>query len=388
MPGRRKYTRIEDRNIRAAVDFFADAGGHVILMWDNQVRGLVCRVGKNRVSWTYYAEQRTHGKRSTIARRLGFFPVMSTAQARKAALKLAGDLASDRLEPGRRAALKVADACARYVEHLAEHGKSATWSRTAAGIVANHIVPEFGRWPLQELSKLPGRVRDWHRKLTRTSGPVAANKAARLLNSAYEWAQRSDRTLPPQSPTSDVVFNKETRSQVALDFADFPTWYQEVIRLPPIRRAFQLVNLYTGARPGELARLKWSDIDCKARTITIRAAKAGADIVVPMSSPIALALKIARNESQWVFPAAFGDSHIKKFDGPPIWGMGLRRTFRSVAADLGVDEVHIHLLLGHALVGVSRGYVARLLVLSGPGLRASQRRISVRISSLLLASRA
>jgi HNH endonuclease len=38
----------------------------------------------------------------------------------------------------------------------------------------------------------------------------------------------------------------------------------------------------TGARSGEAGRLKWSDLDTRSRTIAVRHAKAGADIVIPL----------------------------------------------------------------------------------------------------------
>jgi integrase len=63
--------------------------------------------------------------------------------------------------------------------------------------------------------------------------------------------------------------------------------------------------------------------------------------------------------------------------------MMLRHTYRTIAADCGVDEMLAHLLLGHAPEGISQRYVARMILSSGPALRRAQAAISRRIRSLL-----
>ena len=122
------------------------------ILWDDRIRGLCIRVGANRATWMFYAEQREHGKRSTIAKRIGFWPSMSVVQARAAARKIAGQLADDRLEPGRRAALRVKDAIDNYIAHLAATGKSKTWSRIARGIADNNVLPTWGHFPLADVT--------------------------------------------------------------------------------------------------------------------------------------------------------------------------------------------------------------------------------------------
>lgn len=152
-----------------------------------------------------------------------------------------------------------------------------------------------------------------------------------------------------------------------------------------------MIGLLSGMRPGELARLKWSDLLPRQRCFVIRGAKATNDIRVPMSAAIAGAFKIARDaaradkiESEWVFPARAG-GHIVKFDVDdlPAWGMMYRRTWRTIAADLGIDELIAHFCLGHIPAGISRGYVVKMTLASGQGMRAAQRMVSKRIVGLL-----
>jgi integrase len=155
-----------------------------------------------------------------------------------------------------------------------------------------------------------------------------------------------------------------------------------------VRRAYWLFVLLIGMRPGEAARLRWADVDCKKRTLTIRNAKGGADIVVPMSSAIARALRLARDgtdeRNEWVFPGSGKSGHVARGDdGLPISGHALRHNYRNLCVECGVPEIEAHLLLGHAPAGVSSRYLHVLALSLGPGLRKAQRAISKRIVTLL-----
>ena len=321
---------------------------------------------------------------------------MDVKEARKAALIEAGRNAAGRITPGRRSATKFSAALDDYLEHLrsrsASKGKAALWANNVASIARVHLRPEFGGWLLRDLSASPGHVAQWHKTTTKRSGPIVANHAARVLRATYRRAARLDRTLPPHNPTSAVEFNPETRSQNALALADFPKWRKAWKKIEaPTRRAFQMTNLLTGCRPGELSKLKWTDVLPRERCFVIRGAKIGNDIHVPMSAAIARELKRARDaaraekiESAYVFPAR-AEGHIVKFDcdGLPAHGMALRRTWRTLAADCGIDELIAHFCLGHIPAGISRGYVSTILLARGSAMRRAQRDVSRRMLTLM-----
>ena len=63
----------------------------------------------------------------------------------------------------------------------------------------------------------------------------------------------------------------------------------------PVRKAYQMIELLTGARSGELARLKWADVLPRDRCFVIRKSKSGVDIRIPFSLPIVRELKRARD---------------------------------------------------------------------------------------------
>jgi hypothetical protein len=67
----------------------------------------------------------------------------------------------------------------------------------------------------------------------------------------------------------------------------------------------------------------------------------------------------------------------------PIRGQKLRHWWRAVCADLEIDGLISHFLLGHAPKGISQEYIPILILQNGPAMRAAQCKISARIFSLL-----
>jgi integrase len=367
-------TKLTDRRIEAACDFLE---GETRVLHDAVVTGLRIRVGRYKRTWIFAAEYQRKTKRGSVFKSLGHWPRMDVAEARRAALIEAAKVASGKPQPGKRTAITLEAACAEYLASLEARGKKSM--RIVESMMRVHLLPDLGRFTLAELSDTPVLVRDLHRKISRRSHS-SANRAMSILSAVYRNAARLDRSLSKEaSPISAVIFNREVPKQSALPFDKFPKWRRAVDALPPIRAAYYRLMLLTGMRGGEAQRLVWSDVDLRTRSITLRGTKTGKDVSVPMSAPIVQALKLARPvHDGLIFPGA-----RKWADKLPAAGHALRHTWRSVAADLGVDELQARLLLGHSLVGISQGYVTRAIVEGGPGLRAAQRRISRRIVTLL-----
>ena len=70
-------------------------------------------------------------------------------------------------------------------------------------------------------------------------------------------------------------------------------------------------------------------------------------------------------------------------DRLPAWGMMYRRTWRTAAADVGVDELIAHFSLGHVPAGISRVCVAKMILASGSAMRRAQRDVSRRMQDLM-----
>jgi hypothetical protein len=94
-----------------------------------------------------------------------------------------------------------------------------------------------------------------------------------------------------------------------------------------------------------------------------------------------MARDAAKEDAVLVFP---GLSYIDYRDASlPVKGQALRHSYSTVAADLEVDELIRHYLMGHAPTGISQKYIATLILQNGPAMRLAQGRISKRIVSLL-----
>jgi integrase len=378
--------KLSDAHIEALREF-----GHVGVFPDT-FPGLRIRIGIRKASWVFFQQHRMKGTRSHTFEVLGEWPVMTVAAARVDAKIIAGRIASGTIKPSKRAAVTLEAAIADYIAHLekqaAKRGKPARWAYVARKIADKVILPKLGRWSLADLSNAPAVVRDWHIEITEEHGPVYANHAARIVRATYNRTAKLDRSLPVRLPTSAVEFNDEEASKKALDFKNYRKWFATWRKLQSaVHRAYHLTGLLCGARPGELSRVKWTDLKPSQRCLVIGNAKAGSAISIPLSWPMVRALKIARDEarasdstSEFIFPAT---SQAVR-DDLPATGNTLRHAFKTLCSlDLKVDDTISSLLMGHALDGVSKKYISKIIITSGPALRSEQARISRRIVQLL-----
>ena len=110
---------------------------------------------------------------------------------------------------------------------------------------------------------------------------------------------------------------------------------------------------FTGARPGEALRC-WRDVKPAQRIVEIPVAKASNAIRMIMSAPIARILKRARDigngdlpevltPDDFVFPHC---GQIAARDALRAIGHALPHTYRTLAADCGIDDILSHVLFG------------------------------------------
>ena len=377
MPKIKDVSLASDAHVQALLDF--DMRGY---FRDKMAGNLLLRVGKkrDRASWYFAAEHQRRGKRIITHKVLGHWPKMNVHLARQEANKLAGSIATS----GPASQIRFATALDDYLTvHLdpkaAKKGNAMNWPRTVRSLARKYLLPQWGAWTLADMSASPLEVRDWHLELSKTV-PMTANHCCAVIRASYKHMRKLERGLPADLPTSGVKWNEENPRSIAI--TDWSAWADSWRAIPDKeQRAFQILNLLGGFRPGELSRLTWDHVDCKRRLITIREAKAGADISSPLSWPMARALRMARdaikqagNEgTRLVFPSV---ASRRSADGLPVWGQGLRHSYATIAAELETDEVIRHCLLGHALQGVSRKYLARFVLQNSAAMRRAQARIS------------
>jgi integrase len=416
-----------DRHVEALDEFGRDPADGLStipgLHADEVVAGLFLYVGPRTTVWRFRQRRKKRdksGRRPTIAKTLGTFPEIGTDEARNRALALASDAANDKAPPSKRTATTFETAWGRYLQHLEAkanaNGKPARHHANAMKLGNSLILPQWGKWTLLDMSNSPDEVEDWHAKMTRVHGPVSANRAAELIRAAYKRHAKRDTTLSfDRLPTSAVEWNKEEASQNALDPADFPKWRKAWDKLESdVHRGYFLFCLLSGVRPGEGARIQKQGINRKARTFTIPNAKAGKDIVLPMTKQMEYAIDLALNapptsptirmkglrgmkkgevrivrrkrphheiiDPDLVFP---GCRQMPSRSGLPVAGQALRHTYKTLHVGLGISETLSKFLMAHALEGVSPKYIAEIIVLRSAELRAEQEKISKHIFKLL-----
>jgi integrase len=376
---------------------------------DDQLKGLFVHIGRRKVVWRYMWQRQINGKRTAAFRTLGYWPEMTNKEARETALTFAGSVAAGTAAPGKRMALKFGPAFESYLDHLKAQaeakGKAPRWHYNARKLYEKHL-KEWSGWSLYDLSQNPRTVAAWHAKLAKRA-PTSADHCARLMRACYRAEARLDRTLNAAAlPTSGIRFGRIRVSEKVLDFPDFAAWRKSWDKIESdIHKGYHLCALLTGCRPGELAALRASDVDREAKVMTLRNAKAGQDICLPITDQIIYALDLAANgpryfilqrglkgmrrgEVRWVevsrsdlaFPGCKQIGHRSTL---PVSGNALRHTYRSVAVSLGIPEMLCHFLLGHALQGVSAKYVNELMLLRSAELRVAQDKISCRMMELL-----
>jgi hypothetical protein len=432
---KREY--LTDTRIEAAMDFRPD--GQTIILYDQStdkrgeragaVSGLEIRIGARAATWRYIRDTVDHGKRRYIKRTLGHFdrgeprpgdkPLrarwhMDVKTARLEAEKSAGKAASGEVIEGPRSGRRFKAAFADYLIYLREQsedkGKPPRWMKRVAQIGNALLLPAFGEWTLLELSTRRAELGDgresvesWYMRI-RKGRLTQANHAMRILRAVYlrEAGRDTNNSLPsgPKNlPTSAVKLRRERwqqqtdKDKPGMGARDLVAWFQAWRKLPPLRKAYHLTNLLTGARPGELARTPWANLDTnpRVRLLTIGNAKMGNNIPIPLSSAIARCLQVARDhapkgeKSGLIFPGCEQAGHHET--GLPKGGRGhaLRRTYKTLCLEMKIGDEMSSYLQGHIPEGVSMGYALRQVLLKGRTLRGLQADISRQVLALLKA---
>lgn len=374
-----------------------DERGYVVR--DDDATGLIVRVGKKKKTFRFEIAHRVGDQRYTISKNLGSRPKIKTAEARAAAKLIDGERLNGKAPASKTRGVTLQQAADAHFAALGD----TRWRKEAEGFYNSHL----SHWANRSLASLSGSPEvvalhaDISKRKGKRGGTYAANHSMRVLRAIYNrWREEhGPESLPPDPPTLGMRrrWNPQPRADKAIPFQDFPKWAKQVDEIEKhnaVRAAHHRLCVLLGMRPGELARLRWADVDCRKRTLTVGKSKTGIDITVPMSSAIAQQLKLARDAgrklvdgSPWLFPAVRGESgHISHWreDKRTLdhHGNAGRHSYRTVGASLGIDELTIRLLQGHSLSGISQGYVTRALLV-GTSLRAAQRRISKRIVELM-----
>jgi integrase len=310
---------------------------------------------------------------------IGSFPGIGIPAARKLAsqglvsVSTGGDPAADKKE--RRLAEKIPQdrdliekIAATFIDRYAKKNLRPTSVYEIQRVLNREIV---SRWRGRRLSEI-GKS-DIHSLLDPIAdrAPVLANRCLATLRRMCSWAV--ERGLIEASPCAGIKAPaaEKARDRVLVDDELKTVWQAcETIGWPfgPLVRLLIL----TGQRRGEIAGMRWAEIDINSRTLTLPAgrSKNNREHVLPLSDPV---LEILRTlpaiGGKYVFTIN-GSAPVKGFafakrrldaalstDIPPWTLHDLRRTFASGCARLGLDLHVVEKCLNH-VSGSFSGIVA------------------------------
>jgi integrase len=346
-----------------------------VFVWDSEIKGFGVRLNPTGIS--YIAQSRVNGqsRRVTIGKHGPFAP----DKARKRALELLRDMANGidpTLEKRRKKIQRVTleDVVKAYIS---DRDLKANSIRD----INKHLDSSFQEWKEQPITKITrDTVLDRFRELSEKS-KAQANQGFRILRGLINYAQATyrpgGRPIIIENPVK-VLSDAQLWHVIQPRARKIPSdkvgmaWnvLQSIKDTPSVERpGHSMVDavrfcLLTGARWGEVTGLTWDRVDLEDETWFLPDPKNHQPVTLPLSSH---ALEMLKNRprmegNNYVFssnksksgrigPGRFVTNQVSTALGIEISPHDLRRTFRSIAADCGIELWKTKLLMNHKLSG-------------------------------------
>jgi integrase len=301
---------------------------------------------------------------------LGRFPGLRLDDARQAARRIAGELAQGndpvaQAKAARARKMTLADLWPAYLAHLKQRNRTwardqERWENAVSATLGRKALSDIGRADCQALIDKIGVNR-----------PISANRVASFVSAFLNFALRTDRLLV--NPAKGLIRFQETSRARIIKTDELPDLLSAIeAEGEPWADAFKML-LFTGARRGSVAGMRWEDVDLPSGvwTIPAKVAKNKMATPLPLTEP-AIALleqrKKRRAGEPWVFPSPIGDGHLVGL--PKAWARILKRAEitglrihdvrRSVGTALARTGASPHIIatgLGHRSIASAKAYV-------------------------------
>jgi integrase len=375
--------------------YTCEPGKQQTIHWDAKTPGLGLRVTQSGTR-AYILESRLFGK--TIRITIGDPRTWDLAKAKAEAgrLKTLIDQGLDPRELKAEArtaheakalaeaarAATVREAWAAYLEdrrphwgerHYQDHIKKAQAGgepalRGTRGRGVTIAGPLFSLMSLKLCEVSPPVVEAWAAREA-ASRPTSARLAWRLLKGFLSWC--SEQPAYASALTGNPAKTKKTREslgaagvkQDVLQREQLMVWFGAVRQLTnPVTAAYLQTLLLTGARPGEVLAMQWSDVNVKWKGLTIRD-KVEGERTIPLTPYVQHLLTSLPRRSEWVFSSAIAaaDRMPKPISKPHqmhdracrVAGIdvltlhGLRRSFKSLTEWLECPAGVVAQIMGH-----------------------------------------
>jgi integrase len=342
-------------------------------IWDESCRGLCLIVrASGKATWTF--RYRPHGGGARPRIRLGDYPSVGLAEARRRADKQRGRVA-DGADPqaetkAKRNAPTLSLLIDRYLdEAVAPHKKPGTLALYKT-YLRNMIEPSLGTKRAAMITR--NDVAELHRKLGAET-PVSANRALVTLSGVFTYAAKCGLIPERFNPARGIDKFKEvgrerflstdelarlgsalrTAETDGLPWPDTDARASKHNRKPENRKtklgehvvaAFHLL-LFTGCRLREILHLRWNEIDFERGLLLLPDSKTGRKVVV-LNTPALQVLSTLPRVGEFVIIG----------DDPKRPRADLKKPWDLLRFNAGLEDVRIHdLRHTHASIGAGAG---------------------------------
>ncbi len=342
--------------------------------YDAKTPGLTLRITSAGTK-TFRLYRKVNGKPLDIT--LGRFPAMTVEQARREAQKLLGEIAEGK-NPVKEKRRRQAEALTLR-EAVEEYRNTRPLSARSLKDLEASTRYGWGDWidkPI--LSLTPEMVLKRYRQLCErgTSGAAASlwmRNLRAVLNFAanrHRWEDGTPLLLynPVQILSDTRAWKRPQRRQRYIKPHELSAFWQALDEINPHHAALFRFQLLTGLRPSEAARLRWQDVELKARTFILPETKAHRPHTLPLSDYLMDLLK-SRLPADWEYVFAddrgrmptnfrYSREKIARLAGIEFSPYDLRRTFATIAESLDIPAYALKRLLNHSMTGdVTAGYI-------------------------------
>jgi integrase len=346
------------------------------LFWDTELAGFGLRV--TRASKTYIVEKRVN--RRTVRARIGRHNQIPTDKARKMAQKLIYEMTDGKDVNARKKNIQ---------------GESITLKQAFDEFLEKRDLKERTIWDYQRAMDISFKIWKGKRivdvtremvsrhytKLGDQIGKAQANQSMRFLRSlinfaAGQYENGDGKPLIKDNPVSIITQTKTwyrvERRQTIIKNHDLASWFEAVDSLNgELVKDYLKVLLFTGLRRQEAMKLRWDQVDLKAKTLTITDTKNRNPLTLPLGAFILKLLKDRKQDatdSPFVFPGTGKTGHlveskyqtaqVTKESGIKFCLHDLRRVFINTAESLDISSYAVKQLVNHSIGGdVTAGYM-------------------------------
>ena len=291
---------------KTTVDKIPLPEGERVDYFDTDLTGFGVRASKT--AKTYFVMARVNGK--LIRHNIGRHGVVDPDRARKKAKSVLGDM-TDGIDPNQEKAKSRERGLTLKEIHEKYQAARPQMKRHTVQVDKSLLNCHMSDWlnkPIQEITK--EMVAKRHLKIAQETKHVTANNAMRLFRRLYNFAIGiSEEDSLPKNPVARLSdtrqWFKESRRQTVIKDHELHVWYSALQKIDsPVAQDYLELLLFTGLRKNEGLTLKWSDVDMKGKTFTVRETKNGKPHTLPMSTALfdLFTRRQELRENEYVFP--------------------------------------------------------------------------------------